>query len=54
MDYGHYYSYVEIYDNKNHNKGGEWYSFNDEKYQKTNFPKVSDQVLNVLYELKSF
>lgn len=54
LDYGHYYSYVKIYDNKNYNKDGEWYCFNDEKYQKTNFPKVSDNVLNVFYKLKSF
>ena len=28
--------------------------FNDEKYEKTNFPKVSDKALNVFYKLKSF
>lgn len=53
IDYGHYYSYVKIYDNKN-NKDGEWYCFNDEKYEKTNFPKASDKVLNVFYKIKSF
>ena len=54
MDYGHYYSYVKIYDNKNYNKDGEWYCFTDEKYEKTNFPKVSVKVLSVFYKLKSF
>ena len=54
MDYGHYYSYVKMCDNKNYNKDGEWYCFNDEKYEKSNFPKVSDKALNVFYKLKSF
>ena len=54
MDYGHYYSYVKMCDNKNYNKDGELYCFNDEKYEKTNFPKVSDKVLSVFYKLKSF
>ena len=54
MDYGHYYSYVKMCDNKNYNKDGELYCFNDEKYEKSNFPKVSYKALNVFYKLKSF
>ena len=52
MDFGHYYSFVKIKNNKNNNSDGEWICFNDEKVSKAHFQESSEKILNVFYKIK--
>ncbi len=52
MDFGHYYSFVKIKNNKNNNSDGEWICFSDEKVSKTHFQESSEKILNVFYKIK--
>ena len=49
IDFGHYYSFVNINRNKDERYDGEWFCFSD-KFAKANFQESSNKFLNMFYK----